>query len=109
MNRLEERLRKLPLASVPDGLGRRVHETLQAHETRHPGFVSMPVPLWICATACLTFLVMGMWLYWMVTTPASTPRISTTWIVEGDSAFSAAFANEQEPKDFFLRRQTLVN
>jgi len=52
---------------------------------------------------------MGMWLYWMVTTPASTPRISTTWIVEGDSAFSAAFANEQEPKDFFLRRQTLVN
>jgi len=50
-----------------------------------------------------------MWLYWMVTTPASTPRISTTWIVEGDSAFSAAFANEQEPKDFFLRRQTLVN
>ena len=109
MNKIEERLKKLPLASVPNGLNQRVDKTIRAHGTRRAGLVSMPVPMWACATACFVFLVTGLWLARMVGMPASGPRTSTTWFVEASPAFSATFANEKIPTDYFQRKKHLVN
>ena len=109
MNKLEEKLKKLPVEPAPNTLDHRVAETLQAHASEHCGVFSVRIPVWACATACLAFFAIGILFRDTTMHPDAAPPAPVVCSVYGGPAFAAAFAAELPPDDYFLRKKRQIN
>ena len=69
MNDLEQELKRLPRSAPPATLDVRVTATLQ----RPAPSLARPVPLWVCAAACVLCLAAG----WTLRRPAEATPVST--------------------------------
>jgi hypothetical protein len=110
MNNIESELQDLPITPAPDTLDRRVAQTLQAHTNPNHGIASVRIPLWGCAAACLAFfaIAIGISFRHAQTPRASAPPLPIMCSLVGGPAFSAVFAPESEPTEFFLRKKEQV-
>jgi len=109
MKELEDWLKELPLSPVPHSLDRSVRDALQTGKRRGPSVASLPVPLWVCASACLVFLGVGVWIPNPFEKSVGTSRPSVVCLLHADSDFKEVFAPEREPSEFFLRRKVIVD
>jgi hypothetical protein len=107
MDNLEKELQKLPVEPAPDTLDHRVAKTLQAHDDGHCGALSVRIPLWACAAACLACFAIGMFFRTTPMRPATPAPIVCS--IEGGPAFAAVFVAEVSPDDFFLRKKRQIN
>ena len=97
MDKLESDLEQLSLTPAPEGLNRRVAETLDARRG---------VPLWAYAAACVALLLAGVFLR---PEPAPRPPEPLVYTVDAGPDFAAVFAPKREASEFFARKKQVID